>query len=106
MRLMPKPWVVSPAYQGECRRSNGTGKLVWTIMVSSCGLVSAGLILWLLNLSGRTTTAEATLSSQAVTNAGRFSTLETMVRLIDVRQIDMNRKLDQLIDRGGANAKR
>ena len=90
---MRKPWVTTEGYQGECRRSNGASKLVWTLMVSACGLVVTGGLLWMTNLSGRTSVAEAMLAVRGE----RLSKMEQAVQTIDTRLTRIEDKLDKVL---------
>ncbi len=79
--------------QPDRRSSNGSSKLIWAIMMSSCGLVAAGAILWFTNLTGRMTIAEATLSVRGE----RLSSLEAATINIDKRLTRIEDKLDKAI---------
>ena len=103
---MAKPWIASPTYQGECRRNgNGTSKLVWTIAMSSCGVVFVGFMAWMTNMNGKISSLEASTTTQAITTNGRMSVLETVVQTVDARIARIETKIDQLIERGVKNAK-
>src|SRR3990167_8489969 len=97
-----KPWVVSETYQGECRRmANGSQKLVWTLAVSSCGVVFAGLMAWMTSLTGKVDVHASTIAALA-------STMESTERRftgVDVRLVRIEDKVDRLLERRPMNAK-
>lgn len=91
---MPKSWITTPDYQGECRRkANGVNRLVWTVMVAACGVITTGAFLWITSVSSRVTVAEATLS----TRGERLSTVENAVQNIDTRLTRIENKLDEAL---------
>ena len=103
---MSKPWIVSKEYQGECRRNgNGAGKLVWTLAMSSCGVIFVGFMAWMTNMNGKISSLEAAATTQAITTNGRMSVLETVVQTVDSRIARIETKIDQLIERGTNGSK-
>ena len=99
--MAKKEWIVTKDYSGECRRNgNGTGKLVWTIAMSSCGVIFVGFMAWMTSMTGKISSLEASTTTQAITSASRMSVLETVVQTVDSRIARMETKIDQLIERG------
>ena len=97
-----KPWIVSADYQGECRRMvNGSQKLVWTLAMSSCGIVFVGLMTWMTSLTGK-------VDVHAQTIAALASNVESTERRfigLDVRLVRIEDKVDRLLERRPMNAK-
>ena len=99
--MAKKEWIVTKDYSGECRRNgNGMGKLIWTLAISSCGVVFIGFMTWMTSLNGKISSLEAAATTQAVTTNGRMSVLETVVQTVDARIARIETKIDQLIERG------
>lgn len=98
--MMARQWITTPSYQGECRRiTNGSSKLVWTTMLGACGIVFIGFMAWMTSMNVKLGALEASATTQAVAVAERVSTLETVVKTVDVRLTRIEQKLDQLIER-------
>lgn len=73
---------------------NGANKLIWSIMLSACGLLATGMLVWLTSLSERATVSEAVLASRSE----RISSLEAATASIDRRLSRIEAKLDQVVD--------
>jgi len=98
---MAKPWVVSAAYQGECRRTNGSNKLVWTLAMSASGVVFVGFMAWMTSLTGKVDVHASTLAALA---EGQNAT-ERRFAGLDARLVRIEDKLDRVLERRPMNAK-
>ena len=101
--MTAKAWVKTDEYEGECRRApNGLQRLLWTIMVSACGVVFIGYSGWMIHLSNQLNV----LQSMSLTREGHLSTLITQMGEIgariernETRMIRLEDKMDRLLER-------
>lgn len=98
---MKKSWVKTPDYEGECRRKsepyvwNGSAKLIWTLAISSSGVVFIGLMAWMTSMN----TNLASLELTSMSRGERLAALETIVGMVDNRLGRMEEKIDELIQK-------
>ena len=75
----------------ENRRNGTTSKLIWTTMLSACGVVFIGFMAWMNNMNGHLTNVEATMNMRWE----RLAAVETTVKAIEPRLIRIEDKIDQ-----------
>lgn len=83
-------------YEGPNRRGmNGDGKkLVWTIMVASCGVVFIGFMAWMTAMQS----SIGRLSDTSSLRAERLAALESNVGAINGRLLNIEAKLDKVLE--------
>jgi len=73
-------------------RRNGTAsKLVWTTMLSACGVVFIGFMAWMTSMNDHIANVEATMNLRWE----RLSAVETTVKAIEPRLIRIEEKIDR-----------
>ena len=75
----------------ERRNGNGVSKLVWTTMLSACGVVFIGFMAWMTSMNSHLTNVEATMNLRWE----RLSAVETTVKAIEPRLIRIEEKIDR-----------
>ena len=93
---MPKPWIVTNDFSGECRRhANGANKLVWTVMVAACGVIFIGFMTWMTSLNSK---VEAMVQTDQ-RREGQVSKLLQSMEDADGRFGALNVRLDRMEDK-------
>ena len=73
-------------------RRNGTAsKLVWTTMLSACGVIFIGFMAWMTSMNSHLTNVEATMNLRWE----RLSAVETTVKALEPRLIRIEEKIDR-----------
>ena len=73
-------------------RRNGTAsKLVWTTMLSACGVIFIGFMAWMTSMNDHIANVEATMNLRWE----RLSAVETTVKAIEPRLIRIEDKIDK-----------
>ena len=77
----------------EDRRNGLASRLVWTTMVSACGVVFLGFTAWMTSMNGHIAQVEATMNSRGE----RLATVETSMTGMESRLIRIEDKVDKLL---------
>ena len=75
----------------ENRRNGTASKLVWTTMLSACGVIFIGFMAWMTSMNSHLTNVEATMNLRWE----RLSAVETTVKAIEPRLIRIEEKIDR-----------
>ena len=75
----------------ENRRNGTASKLVWTTMLSACGVIFIGFMAWMTSMNGHISAVEATMNLRWE----RLSAVETTVKAIEPRLIRIEEKIDR-----------
>ena len=77
----------------EDRRNGTASKLVWTTMVSACGIVFIGFMAWMTSMNGHISQVDATMTLRGE----RLAALETIINGLEFRLIRIEDKVDTLL---------
>lgn len=77
----------------ERRNGNGASKLVWTTMISACGIVFIGFMAWMTSMNGHISQVEATMNLRWE----RLAAVETAVKNLETQLSRVETKVDKLL---------